>query len=220
MKSFAFLIVIGVLVFAVVQAQETPKVVKTCSPATLDGVNADPNSQYLCGLYYQKLALEAGYVPDKRTVNRMLELVLQVTDVKTVIAASSVGADVDIALEQITQLGGDSFTGELLFKGIEVGLDGNALGCAGCHNGETAPGVAGTWTRVDEIRLQDPLLAEYTIEQYLVESILHPNTYIVPDYLPNIMPDNFHSRLDAQELADLVAYLSSQDQFLDELGGG
>ena len=43
------------------------------------------------------------------------------------------------------------------------------------------------------------------------ESILAPNAYISPGYPANAMPQNFGERLDLQQLADLVAYLESQD---------
>jgi len=54
------------------------------------------------------------------------------------------------------------------------------------------------------------------VRRYLVESIVQPNAYVVPNYLPNLMPPNMGTRLDAQMLADIVAYLESQDQLLDE----
>jgi hypothetical protein len=60
-------------------------------------------------------------------------------------------------------------------------------------------------------RLQDPLLAGYTLEHYLIESILVPNAYVAPGFAPNAMPQNFGQRITGQELADLVAYLASQD---------
>ena len=43
---------------------------------------------------------------------------------------------------------------------------------------------------------------------YLAESIVNPSAYVVPDF-PDAMPKNFGERLDAQSLADLIAYLES-----------
>ncbi|MEL7436331.1 MAG: c-type cytochrome, partial [Chloroflexota bacterium] len=74
----------------------------------------------------------------------------------------------------------------------------------------------GSWTRIVDIRLNEPEFADYTAEQYAIESIIHPANYIVPDYENVIMPANYGSRLDAQQLADLLAYLQSQDQVIDE----
>jgi hypothetical protein len=63
---------------------------------------------------------------------------------------------------------------------------------------------------VEETRLNDPALQEYTVEQYLVESLVQPNHYIVSGYAP-AMPGDFGQRLTLQDLADLLAYLESQD---------
>jgi mono/diheme cytochrome c family protein len=115
-----------------------------------------------------------------------------------------VGSDVQVALAAIGELEGDSNNGQALYT---------QYACAGCHmNGALGPVTEGSWTRVNEVRLQDPALAGYTAEQYFVESILMPNTYISPGYQGGQMPQNFGDQLSAQELADLVAYLSSQDQ--------
>jgi len=165
---------------------------------------------------YQQLAINCGYEPTDQEINSLIQLTLSVTDLGTIIAANAVGEDVDVALAEVENLIGDSFNGQLLYNNIELALDGNGLGCAGCHEGEAAPPTEGVWTRIDEIRLADPALEGYTIERYLVESILHPNDYIVPDYQANLMPTGYGKRMDAQQLADVVAYLMSQDQLLDD----
>jgi mono/diheme cytochrome c family protein len=85
--------------------------------------------------------------------------------------------------------------------------------CVGCHvtsGGVIAPALDGTWTRVIEDRLTLPQFAGYSGEQYLVESILLPVAYTVPPYA-GVMPTDFGNKLDIQMLADLVAYLHSQD---------
>lgn len=201
-----------------VMAQSTPPApANPCTPEVMADPAADPAAAYACSMHMEQAALDAGYLPDDDTLTAKINLLLRVAGLPQVIAATSVGADTEVVLEKLTTLYGDSFSGELLYNGIETGLDGLPLGCSGCHNGETAPLAAGTWTRTDEVRLNDPLLAGYTVERYLVDSILHPNDYIAPDYQPNLMPDNFHARLDTQQLANLVAYLSSQDQLADEV---
>jgi hypothetical protein len=86
-----------------------------------------------------------------------------------------------------------------------------------CHEvgaGDQAPATEGTWTRVDEIRLQDPALEGYSVEQYLVESIVQPDAYIVEGYA-DVMPHFYGTELDPQMLADIVAYLDSQDQLIE-----
>ncbi len=107
---------------------------------------------------------------------------------------------------------GDPTNGQVLYNG--------QLACAGCHlAAAVAPPLEGTWTRTIEVRLQDPANAGLTGEQYLAHSIIHPNLYISPgapyiagSYPAGVMPQNFSARLSYQELADLVAYLKSQDQ--------
>lgn len=109
------------------------------------------------------------------------------------------------ALGELTELTGDPNNGQALYNG--------SLACSACHELETvAPPTTGTFTRVSDTRLADPLLADHDEQRYLVESILAPNAYIAPGYPSNNMPQNFGERLDAQLLADLVAYLRSQDE--------
>jgi mono/diheme cytochrome c family protein len=115
-----------------------------------------------------------------------------------------VGTDVPAILTQLETLSGDPLNGQTLYNG--------ALGCAGCHSNEVvAPLTQNTWPALQSgERLSDPALTGYTPEQYLVESIVNPDAYIVPGYT-NAMPDNFGERLDAQMLADIIAYLESYD---------
>ena len=108
------------------------------------------------------------------------------------------------ALGEMAELTGDPNNGQSLYNG--------SLACSACHNLATvAPPTEGTFTRVEDTRLADPALAGYSAEHYIVESILAPNAYVVEGYPANNMPQNFGERLDAQLLADLVAYVSSQD---------
>ena len=108
------------------------------------------------------------------------------------------------ALGELAELTGDPNNGQALYNGT--------LACSACHDLETvAPPTTGTFTRVQDTRLQDPALAGYDEQHFLVESILAPNAYVSAGYPANNMPQNFGERLDAQLLADLLAYLGSQD---------
>jgi mono/diheme cytochrome c family protein len=120
------------------------------------------------------------------------------------------GTDIDSAevVAGIEETPGDPTNGQALYNSP-------TLGCVGCHlAGLVAPATAGTWTRVQEVRLQDPQFEGYTGEHYLVESILHPSDYIVPGF-SDLMPKNFGDKLTQQDLADLVAFLQSQDEPLE-----
>jgi mono/diheme cytochrome c family protein len=48
-----------------------------------------------------------------------------------------------------------------------------------------------------------------TPEQYLFESIVAPNTFIISGFAANIMPLNYANTLTDQDMADLIAYLLS-----------
>lgn len=115
-------------------------------------------------------------------------------------------ADIMTGLEGIT---GDPQRGSELYNGLGT----PTLPCSGCHlNAAVAPQLEGTWTRVENERLQEPGLQGYTGEQYLAESIIHPSVHIAPNYSDNLMPKNFGQILTYQDLADLVAFLKTQDQ--------
>lgn len=226
-KAFALLIssiTLFTLGFYVVQSQENEEI--DCSAEGLEnsyqslteqyplsGDNADANA-FALGAALQDIALACAYQPSQAEVEAQIDRTLSIAPLSLVIASTSIGQDIDAALAEIEELNGDSFNGQLLYNGIEMGLDGAELGCAGCHDGESAPIVEATWTRVDEIRLLEPELSDYDVTRYLVESILHPQAYIVPDFDEVLMPNNYWARLDAQQLADLVAFLESQDQEL------
>ena len=48
-----------------------------------------------------------------------------------------------------------------------------------------------------------------TAEEYLIESVVRPNAYVVAGYPdnPNPMPPNFGERITLQNMADLLAYM-------------
>jgi len=160
-----------------------------------ENVQDDP-AQELAALFrvgevYQQLALECGYIPPDA-------------------AARVVGTDIARILTTLETISGDPLNGQVLYNG--------EYGCAGCHEGanRVAPATEGTFTRVEDTRLTDPALAGYSAEQYLIESIVQPGHYVAPGH-QNIMPNNFGERLTAQELADLLLFLESQDQLLSVL---
>jgi mono/diheme cytochrome c family protein len=98
---------------------------------------------------------------------------------------------------------GDATVGEAKYKTTAI--------CGTCHlAGTTAPITAGTYTRIVDERLKDPANAGKTPEEYIAESILHPNNYVAPGFAPSIMPQTFGGTLDLQDLKDLIAYLETQ----------
>ena len=152
---------------------------------------------YEVGQAYQELAIQCGYIPPD-------------------IGGRFVGTDTDLILTVLATLSGDPLNGQLLYNNEVAASDGSMLGCVGCHSNEAvAPLTEGTWTRWDEIYRELPQFAGYDFEHYIVESIVNPWDNTVAGYPENTMPNNFGERLDFQNLADLIAYLYSQDQLLD-----
>jgi mono/diheme cytochrome c family protein len=153
---------------------------------------------YDAGESYRQLALDCGYMPENFNT-----LVINSQDVNAV----------TVAIEDLTT---DSLRGQLLYNGEEPSASGDVLGCAGCHNGgPVAPPTEGYWTRWDEERSQEERFVDYTFEQYTVESIILPWEYFVPTYPEYTMPDFYHEQLSYQDLADIVAYLGTQDQLVE-----
>jgi hypothetical protein len=116
----------------------------------------------------------------------------------------SFGTDLALSLPP-----GDADRGKSLSEG--------PLGCAGCHVltavGPKWPaegGEPGIGSRA-ETRFQ---ASGYTGQatsaaQYLFESIVLPNAYVVEGFQPNVMPQNYAGRISAQDVADLIAYMLS-----------
>ncbi len=114
---------------------------------------------------------------------------------------TAVGTDITVALPE-----GDPDNGAQLVE---------SLGCTGCHvlsaTGPTwqAEGDLPAMGARGDVRIGQ---ADYTgnaqtAEQYLIESIVLTNVFVVEGFQPNIMPGNYGERLSAQDLADMIAYL-------------
>ncbi len=99
---------------------------------------------------------------------------------------------------------GDPTAGEALFKQATIG--DAAPGCITCHSLEAGqvvvgPSLAGVASRAGE------QVAGQTAEEYLRNSILDPNAFIVKGYSVNGMYQDFGDVLTEQQVNDLVAYL-------------
>lgn len=95
-----------------------------------------------------------------------------------------------------------------LARGRQVYLDN---GCGGCHTieGLSAGTVGPNLTEIG-------LIAATRIEglsaaEYIRESILIPNSYIVEGYPENVMPDTFGETLGEQQIDDLETFLLDQE---------
>jgi cytochrome c2 len=96
---------------------------------------------------------------------------------------------------------GDAATGEQVYKLV--------AGCAGCHS--LAEGVRITGPSFFGIAERAGTTREgYSAEEYLRESIVLPCEFLAAEQVVCLMPRNFGERLDAQDVADLIAFLMTQ----------
>ena len=105
---------------------------------------------------------------------------------------------------------GDAENGKKLYNSKTLGTN-SAAGCSSCHNydaskgkSDKAPYTAGTATRAAT------RVAGMTAEEYIHESIINPNAYVVENYKAGDMYQNWAKELNDQQIADLVAYLLTE----------
>lgn len=123
----------------------------------------------------------------------------------------TIGNDVDVALAAIANLVGDVVRGEALYSGEAPTEALVVLGCASCHQAGNAPETQGTWTRILEQRLAESQFSSYSPARYFVESVLLPSSYGAPGNWAVVMPTGFPNQLTAQDLADLLAFVQTQE---------
>jgi mono/diheme cytochrome c family protein len=87
----------------------------------------------------------------------------------------------------------------------------DSSGCGGCHTieGISSGQVGPNLTQIAKIGAtrQDGVSAE----DYIRQSILNPNSFVVDGYQSNVMPQNYGEQLSSRELDDLVEFLLAQD---------
>lgn len=110
-----------------------------------------------------------------------------------------------VGTDLITPLpAGDAATGDQLF---------NANGsCAGCHSlveGVRIRGV-GPASLFGIAERAGTTIEAYSAEQYLRESIVLPCEFLAAEEVICQMPRNYGERLDAQDVADLIAFMMTQ----------
>lgn len=126
------------------------------------------------------------------------------------LAGEPYNADVTAVTEALADVTGDAGRGEQLYTGAAFTSTGARLGCSGCHlGGAAAPDTATQWANIHSQRLNEPQFAGYTAEEYIVDSILYPDDYIVDGWNGGAMPTNFAEQLTLQDIADIIAYVAS-----------
>lgn len=99
---------------------------------------------------------------------------------------------------------GDAANGEKLFSQAVIGSN-NSPGCITCHSLEpdvviVGPSQAGLGTRAAT------RVAGQSAEEYIRNSILNPNDYVVEGFAEGVMYQNYAEELTEQEIDDIVAY--------------
>ena len=51
-----------------------------------------------------------------------------------------------------------------------------------------------------------------SVQEYILESIMNPNLYVVPDFDEDLMPDDFGTTLNAKTLYRIVNYISKLEK--------
>lgn len=103
-----------------------------------------------------------------------------------------IGPDLDSPLPE-----GDPVRGQTVFD--------ETYNCNSCHGAQ-----AGVGPSLSHLRDHADEHEGYTPEEYLRESILLPCEYETEGYNCGVMPDDYGERMDAQQLADIIAYLRDQ----------
>jgi len=84
-----------------------------------------------------------------------------------------------------------------------------SAGCSACHSLDSGkriigPSLSGISSRAETIK------PDYSAEMYIFESISNPNAYVVESFQSDMMPANYNGQLNAQQVADLVAFLMTR----------
>ena len=107
--------------------------------------------------------------------------------------------------------GGNADSGKKLFNEPVIASAGSP-GCVTCHSlekGKTlvGPSMAGIATEAEAgLKKADYKGTAKTAEEFLKESIVSPDVMVTQGFQPGIMPKTY-TKLSAQEVNDLVAYL-------------
>jgi cytochrome c2 len=130
-------------------------------------------------------------------------LVVLLTGCSTNTALEMLGVRFRVDPSTTAPIKGDAAHGETIFRS---GVN-DAPACTSCHAitpgpFSVGPALKGVYERA---KTRVPGL---TPEQYLRQSILNPKAYVVPGFRPIMYPD-YATHLSEQQVADLIAFLST-----------
>ena len=84
-----------------------------------------------------------------------------------------------------------------------------SAGCAGCHQFDAAGSSGTTGPNLDTRVRPDAQDAGKPVRTFVYESIVSPNDYVAQGYPKNVMPRDFGDTLTQEQIAELVAFVSS-----------
>ena len=97
--------------------------------------------------------------------------------------------------------------GEKLFHSVHLGKN-NVIGCISCHT--LKPDVTTVGPSLYALNLRaSHLISGLTAEQYIKQSIINPDAYIVSGYSPAVMFAHYQDELSDDEINAIIAYLMS-----------
>lgn len=99
----------------------------------------------------------------------------------------------------------DALLGQQIFEKTHLG-ESKSMGCIVCHainpgENSVGPSLKGLGSRAGET------IPGVTAREYLYESIVNPDAYVVEGYLPAIMDSKYSKTLNEQQINSLVNYL-------------
>lgn len=96
--------------------------------------------------------------------------------------------------------------GKIIFNKTHLGKD-KVLGCVACHSIKTNIETVGP-TMYGLKKRSINLIPNTSSKEYIKQSIINPNAYIVDGYLPGVMYSLYADNLSEKEINALVEYLS------------
>jgi cytochrome c len=112
------------------------------------------------------------------------------------------------AADEQTTATGDAINGEAIFNGTL--LVSGAAPCVACHQVSGTVAVVGP-NLANIANEADNRVTGMSASDYLHESIVAPNSYLVEGFSASIMPLNYADTLSEEQVDDLVAYLLTLD---------
>jgi cytochrome c551/c552 len=82
-----------------------------------------------------------------------------------------------------------------------------ANGCGACHIFKPAGSTGKVGPNLNDLAAHAQKANQGTLAQFTRASIVDPGAYIAPGFPPGVMPTTYGQQLNAQQLADLVAFL-------------